>query len=63
MQISNKFEIGEIVYLVTDTDQLPRIVFGFVVFEHDILYRLACGVGTSDHYFMEISKDKNYKNI
>jgi hypothetical protein len=60
MNINNKFEIGEIVYLVTDPEQFPRLVFGFLVSENSLLYRLACGVVTSDHYSMEISKEKNY---
>lgn len=57
--IDNEFEIGAVVYLKTDMDQQPRIVYGFKVFKNDILYTLACGTQSSDHYAIEIAAEKN----
>lgn len=57
--LNNKFEIGDTVYLKTDPDQLPRIVFCFEVTASETLYKLACGVGNSVHYDFEISVTKN----
>lgn len=59
MLIENKYEIGETLYLKTDKDQLPRIVFCFKVYRNEILYELACGVGVSSHYEFELSKEAN----
>ena len=57
--LDNKFEIGDTVYLKTDPDQLPRIVFSFEVTANETLYKLACGTGNSVHYEFEISITKN----
>lgn len=60
MVIDNKYNIGDIVYLVTDVEQLQRIVFGFIVFNNgEILYKLACGTQISEHYSFEISAHEN----
>lgn len=58
--LDNKYNIGEIVYLKTDEDQKERIVFAFIVYENEILYRLAAGTSNSEHYEFEISKEKDY---
>ncbi len=55
MVIQNKFNIGEIVYLKTDKEQTPRIVFAIKVMNNDYLYELACGTSTSSHYDFELS--------
>ena len=57
--IDNKFEIGDTVYLVTDREQQPRMVFSFVVYRNEVIYRLATGTTTSDHYDFELSGTKN----
>jgi len=59
MIVDNKFEIGETVYLKTDKEQLPRLVYRFLVYKSDILYGLTQGTGTSEHYDFEISTEKN----
>jgi hypothetical protein len=59
MVISNDFEFGDIVYLKTDSEQKPRIVFAIKVYKSDILYELACGTTNSMHYPFEISKEIN----
>jgi hypothetical protein len=57
--IDNKWDIGDTVYLKTDKEQLPRIIFRFIVYRNEILYELATGTINSSHYDFEISSDKN----
>ena len=59
MMIDNKFTFGDTVYLKTDKDQLPRIVFMLKVYKNEILYELACGITVSSHYEFEISPEIN----
>lgn len=59
MIVDNKFEIGQIVYLKTDEDQLQRIITSIQVNKYDIIYTLTCGVTSSGHYDYEISDKKN----
>lgn len=63
MVLDNKYEIGQTVYLITDSEQLPRIVFCFIVYRNELLYRLATGTTTSEHYDFEISETKNLINV
>ena len=57
--IDNKFEIGDILYLRTDPNQLPRMVVAFSVDHRDTMYEVACGVENSKHYSFELSVEKN----
>lgn len=57
--IDNKFELGQIVFLKTDTHQNERIITAFTVREALIVYELSFGTETSDHNHFEISKDKD----
>jgi hypothetical protein len=59
MLIENKFNIGDTVYLKTDTDQNERIVTGLNIRLNSISYALSCGENESYHYEFEISKEKN----
>ena len=49
------YSFGDIVYLKTDPDQLPRMVVGLTVRPTGILYELSHGATGSDHYEIEIS--------
>lgn len=61
MTINNKFELKECVFLITDTEQLTRIITGIQISANEsLLYRLACGVNDSWHFEYEILKEKNY---
>jgi len=60
MKIDNKFELEEIVFLITDSEQCLRIVTGIQVNKDSLIYRLNCGVSESWHYDYEISSNKNY---
>lgn len=57
--IDNMFDFGETVYLKTDKEQLPRIVFCLKCYKNEVLYDLACGTTVSSHYEFEIAKEAN----
>lgn len=59
MFIDNMFELGETVYLKTDDEQKPRIVVRFYVTSNGITYGLACGTEETNHFYNEISIEKN----
>ena len=60
MVIDNKFDIGQEVYLKTDTDQRMRIVSAIIVRPGNCYsYELACGTDSRWHYDFEISTEKN----
>lgn len=59
MIIDNKFNFGDIVYLKTDKEQLPRMVVRFAVSQNDVLYILAQGTTETTHYYSEISETKD----
>jgi hypothetical protein len=63
MKINNKFNIEDVVFLITDDDQLHRIVTGIQISQNGLLYRLACGTNDSWHYEYEIATDKNFLTI
>ena len=57
--IDAKYEIGQIVYLKTDKEQLERVVFGYFYDGTLLLYRLACGTDISQHYDFEMTAEKS----
>lgn len=60
MVIDNKFSIGQIVWLKTDTEQLQRIVTAIKICgDNSFFYELSCGKECSDHYDFEISDEVN----
>ena len=59
MVVDNKFSHGETVYLRTDKEQQPRIIFCIKVFKSDILYEVALGTTVSAHYDFELSPEPN----
>ena len=60
MFINNKFNLGDVVYLITDIEQRPRIVTGIKLRMNDLLvYELACICKETNHFEVEISKEKN----
>ena len=59
MTINNKYHIGQTVYLITDDQQLPRMVIGIkVCAKFGMLYYLACGEKETIHAEIEVSSDK-----
>lgn len=59
MVIDNKYEIGQVVYLKTDVEQLQRIVSAITQRQGTIVYELCCGKDMSGHYDFEITEDEN----
>jgi hypothetical protein len=59
MVIDNKYDLGQIVYLKTDVDQLQRIVSAITQRQGGIIYELCQGEKTSSHYDFEITEDEN----
>lgn len=60
MKINNEFELKERVYLITDTDQLPRLIMALEVYPAgEILYKLCQKTTVSYHYGYELSRDKD----
>lgn len=59
MLVDNKFEIGQTVYLKTDSEQYPRIVTRLSVTANGITYSISSGVIESWHYDFEISEEKD----
>lgn len=58
MLIDLKYEIGDIVYLITDTEQTARIVVYIKLCPHNsIIYGIATNERISEHYFFELSID------
>lgn len=58
MDIKNSFEIGQIVYLKHDIEQLPRMITGIKINTYDITYEVISGIEVSNHYDIELSKEK-----
>lgn len=58
LKIFPKFEIGSICYLITDTDQLPRIVTHYLISANGIKYGLSQSTEITYHYASEISHEK-----
>lgn len=58
IQVNIEFEIGDIVYLKTDVDQLPRQILSYQIDDTSTLYNIISGTVTSTHYGVELSHDK-----
>jgi hypothetical protein len=58
MVIDNEFEIGELVYLKTDQEQVQRIVSALIVAKTYVGYELKTGTYVSSHEAFEIVKEK-----
>jgi len=60
--IDNRYELGEIVYLVTDPEQRKRLITGIkVCVDKSILYELICGTFQSYHYEAELSTEIDFE--
>lgn len=58
IQINNNLCIGDTVYLLHDPEQLPRFITGISIRPKDFIYELSSGKDLSNHYRIELSKDK-----
>lgn len=56
--LPNLFNPKDLVYLVHDIEQLPRMVTKIVIDDLGVMYELVSGIDISVHYNFEISKTK-----
>lgn len=56
--LDNKYNIGDIVYLKTDPDQIERMITAIQLNANGIIYRLVCGTTETWHYDIEINVEK-----
>lgn len=54
-----RYNIGDIVYLKTDTEQKVRIVTGILIRANIYIYYLSSCTEESSHYDIEISSEVN----
>ena len=54
-----KFNIGQDVYLKTDTDQHKRIVTGYIVRDFGVVYLITHETDENEHYECEISIEQD----
>lgn len=57
----NNFELGQIVFLITDPEQHERIITGILYRPGSIIYYLGYNDNESYHYEIEIATVKNWK--
>ena len=57
--IEVRYEIGEEVFLVADSEQRKRIVVAITINPGTLIYTLSAGDFETAHYDFEIAKDKN----
>lgn len=56
---NTKYNIGDIVFLKTDSEQLPRIVTGILLRNESYIYYLSNSITETTHYDFEISIEIN----
>lgn len=54
-----EYKIGDVIYLATDPDQLPRVVKGVLLNQSGVQYELGSGELNSWHWNFEITKKQN----
>ena len=57
-----QFNIGDLVYLVTDPYQYPRIITGIFLRKTLVSYELSLGENLSAHFDFELSKKPTLEN-
>lgn len=58
INIDNKYNIGDVVYLITDRECSPRMIFAIIVYKYELTYKLCCGTLNSDRYDFELTSEK-----
>lgn len=58
MYIDNRFNFGEIVYLLTDTDQRPYMVLEIYINVLGLSYKVASGANEYTALEMELTREK-----
>ena len=57
--ITLKHDLGNIVYLKTDKEQLKRMIVQISIRQDGLSYELGCNGNSSFHYDFEFSTDKD----
>jgi len=52
------YDIGDTVYLRTDSDQMMRLVTRIQITKGNTMYEVSCGIQNSWHYDFELSREK-----
>lgn len=61
MKVETKYNIGDVVFLSTDIEQLQRVVTGIIIRPNNsIIYYLTCGSNETTHYDLEMVMEKNF---
>ena len=63
MKIDTTFNIGDLVYITTDSDQRERLIVKVEVSVGGYMYLVACGTENSWHYEFEMSINKDFCKI
>lgn len=58
VRVELEFDIGDIVFLITDIEQLERKVVEITLTPHAPIYLLACGTEQTQHYAIEITSER-----
>lgn len=53
-----EYKVGDTVYIVTDPDQLARLVYSYTIYPNHIIYNLTQGLNTSGHFAFELSSTR-----
>lgn len=59
MVIQNKYDFGQMVYLITDKDQLPRMITGLLIKPTHIMYEISQGTQSCWAAAIELSSEIN----
>lgn len=60
MHINNQFDLGDIVYLKTEVEQLPHIIVGIqVCADGGLIYKCSQGTDVDWHYEVEMTEEIN----
>lgn len=57
--MKTNYNIGDEVYLKTDTDQIQRLIVGIWITQNSVKYEVACSISTSWHFDFEMSREKD----
>lgn len=57
--VESKFNLNDLVYLVTDPDQKERIVTGILLVHNSMKFWISCGDTETCHYEPELSAEKD----
>jgi len=60
VKIITKYDIGQILYLVTDLNQFEWMCTGIVIYPNNLIaYSLSCGAETCEAYEFEVSDQQD----